>query len=425
MPASSLDGAPVNPLPFVHRFRPVVIFAVIFSLALAGCFLSGCLKPEPLDEGVSSPTPLPINSFQTLWASKLETLHGQITRLFSRDTLLIGYTDDGTSYVLDRATGKVLYATTIQHGDQVLHPPVVLKDFIVYPTNTTLEVYDRAGALVRHKNLGYSIRSDAVGSKTFVYLGADYVGGGRLIKIDVTSEYLDHEWYLMFPQSAVRAAPAVWLDVVFVAAENGNVAAVAYDSRAPLWPLPRGIFHTYGPITADLAVDETALYVASTDSKLCALSRSNGKVKWQYESKTWLTDPPVTTKDKDLVFQHVPDLGYVALDKGAGAFNRLPRWTAPDVTQILAVDDKFVYALRDDKAMIALDKRDGHAVFTSKRHDIATYTTNTLDGTIYAVTTANRILAISAVLKSGVIGEVALNPPAPLQDGVALAASHP
>ena len=216
-----------------------------------------------------------------------------------------------------------------------------MKDFIVYPTNTTLEVYDREGALIRHKNLSYSIRSDAVGSKRFVYLGADFVGGGRLVKVDVTSEYLDHDWELMFPKSSVRAAPAVWGDIVFGAADNGDVTAVSYDKRASLWTTPNGFFHTYGQITADLAVDDTAVYIASTDTKLCALNRGSGRVKWQYESNIWLTDSPVTTRDKDLVFQFVSNLGYVALDKGAGSFNRLPRWTAPDVIQILAVDEKF------------------------------------------------------------------------------------
>jgi outer membrane protein assembly factor BamB len=406
----------------LHRTRRILTrLSPFFLLTLAACFVASCRHVEPLDEGMKNPEPLPINSFQTLWSAKVETLHGPITRLFVRDTLLIGYTDDGNSYVVERATGKILHSETIQHGDQFLHPPVVLKDFIVYPTNTTLEVYDRAGALIRHKNLSYSIRSDAVGNRKFVYLGADFVGGGRLVKVDVTSEYLDHDWELMFPKAAVRAAPAVWGDIVFGAADNGDVTAVSYDKRAPLWTTPGGLFHTYGPVTADLAVDEAGLYVASNDTKLCALNRASGRVKWQYEANIWLTDAPVTTRDKDLVFQFVSNLGYVALDKGAGSFNRLPRWVAPDVIQILAVDEKYVYALRTDKAMIALDKKDGHAVFTSKRHDIATWATNPLDGAIYAITTANRFLAIGSVLKPGVVGEIAEGPVGPGNQGVALA----
>ena len=263
-----------------------------------------------------------------------------------------------------------------------------MKDFIVYPTNTTLEVYDRGkGRLVRPKSLSYSIRSDAVSSsKTFVFLGADFVGGGLLVKVDVTNAYLDHEWWLMSPSSAVRAA-ARRSSVKSSSLPGTTATSPPFPSpgaaQAVLWATPNGFFHTYGQVTADLAVDEAGLYVASTDTKLCALNLTTGKsevaVRIQY-----LAPPtsPVTTKDKDLVFQFVPRLGYVALDKGAGAFNRVPRWVAPDVIKILAVDEKYVYALREDRAMIALDKKDGHATFTSKRHDIATWTTNTLDGTI-------------------------------------------
>jgi len=279
----------------------------------------------------------------------------------------------------------------------------------------------RRGALVRHKRLGYSIRSDAVGAKTYIYLGADFVGGGRLCKIDVTNPYLDNAWELMFPKSAVKSAPAVFNDTIYAAATNGDVTAVAYDTRAALWPVPGGFFHTYDSVIADISADETGVYIASNDTKLCALTRGNGKVKWQYEAKTSLIDATVVTKDKDLVFQRVTGVGYVALDKGAGAYNRVPRWTAPDIIQILAVDEKFVYALRDDKVMIALDKRDGHAMFTSKRKDIVTYATNPNDGTIYVVTNANRVIAINAVLKPGVVGEIAWQPVTPDNQGIALA----
>jgi glucose dehydrogenase len=367
---------------------------------------SGCAPKGPADEGVGNPRPLPANSFEIHWAEQLETAHGPITRLFARDAVIIGYTDDGTSYVLDRATGHILFnPTTIHNGEQMLHPPVVLKDFIVYPTNTTLEVYDRAGALVRSKPLRYSIRSSAVGNKTFVYFGADIEGGGRVVAVDVTSEYLDHRWELMFPHSAISASPAVWGDIVYAAAENGDVAAVDYESREPLWPTPMGVFHTFDPIVADLAIDESGVYVASTDTKLCALNRNNGKVKWQYMATHGLFDGPVVTKE--LVLQNVPEVGYVAIDKIKGDYNRSPRWTAPDITQILSADEKNVYALRKDKKIVALDKMDGHVVFTSNRKDLTVYTTNTKDAAIFVVTTGNRVMAITPVLKPGVVGELA------------------
>ncbi|HET6246773.1 MAG TPA: PQQ-binding-like beta-propeller repeat protein [Tepidisphaeraceae bacterium] len=400
-----------------HRLHPSLSFPMFL---LAAVLFTGCAPKGPADEGVGNPRVLPVNCFETHWAEQLETVHGKVKRIFARDTYVIGYTDDGTSYVLDRATGAMPFPpVTIRNGDQALRAPVVLKDFIVYPTNTSLEVYDRAGALVRSKDLRYSIRSDAVGNKTFVYFGADLQGGGRVVAVDVTSEYLDHRWELMFPHAAISAAPAVWGDIVYAAATNGDVAAVSYDSREPLWPLPNGVFHTGEEVIADLQIDDTGVYVSSMDTKLCALNRNNGKVKWQYLAKAPLHDSPVVLKE--LVMQRVDGVGFVAIDKLAGAYNRAPRWIAPDVTKILSADAKFVYVLRNDNMIVALDKMDGHAVFTSTRHDLVTYTTNTKDATIFAVTTGNRVLAITPVLKPGVVGELAWVPAAPMKQVVALA----
>jgi hypothetical protein len=416
------DGAPVNPHPLTRPSFATFRASLIFPTLIAASLLTSCAHvTEMVDEDIKAPAAIPLNSFRLQWATKLEGSHGQITRLFARDNLVIGYTEDGTSYVLERAGGKILHSVTIRHGEQLLHAPVVLKEYIVYPTNTSLEIYNRAGALINSKNLGYSIRSDAAGHKTYLYFGADYVGGGRLVSVDITSEYLDHRWALMFPGSSVSSSPVIVGDIIYAAAENGDVTAVTFDTREPVWPITGSFFHTFSPIVADLAGDEGGIYVASTDTKLVCLNRNNGKVKWQYSATNSLVEGPIATKE--LVFQHVPGVGYVAIDKVNGQYNRTPLWTASDVVNILSADEKFVYVHRSDNTIVALDKTNGHAVFTSKRRDIATYTTNPKDGMIYAVTTANRVLAITSVQKPGVVGEIAWDwePVKPENKRVALA----
>ncbi|HWE04759.1 MAG TPA: PQQ-binding-like beta-propeller repeat protein [Tepidisphaeraceae bacterium] len=387
-----------------------VLFAL--SFILAGSLLAGCSHNPFVDEGLGEAQPLPINSFQAHWAAQLETKHGLVTRLYIRDTLLFGYTEDGTSYVMDRATGTILHAETIHHGDETLHTPVVFRDYIVYPTNTTLEIYNKRGDLVRSKELSYSIRSNAVGSKNTLYLGADFVGAGRLVAVDVTSEYIDHRWTLAFPNAGVKSTPAILGDIVYAAATNGDVAAVAADSREPVWTLPNGVFHTAGPIVADLAADETGVYVASTDSTLSCLNRNNGKVKWQYFAAAPLRDGPVATKD--LILIKVPGVGVVAIDKLAGQYNRVPRWTAPDIAKVLSEDEKYLYVLLEDETVFALNKQTGTRAFALRRKDLATYATNLKDSMIYVVTTGNRVIAINSVLKPGVVGSLVDGPaPAP------------
>jgi hypothetical protein len=162
-------------------------------LLLSGMLFAGCGPTPPADEGMPAPRPLPIDTFEIHWNEQLETSHGKITRIFTRDAYLIGYTDDGTCYVLDRATGHMSFKPlTIRHGDETLHAPVVLKDFIVFPTTTSLEVYNREGALVRSKDLRYAVRSEAAGNKTFVYFGADIEGGGRVVAVGTDVSAFGH-----------------------------------------------------------------------------------------------------------------------------------------------------------------------------------------------------------------------------------------
>ncbi|MDB5356377.1 MAG: Pyrrolo-quinoline quinone repeat-containing protein [Phycisphaerales bacterium] len=390
-----------------HKISCSALFAA--PLLLAVSLLAGCAAP-PIHHvhAAADPRELAIQSFRQQWAldPDVEEKHGGITKLYARDTYVFAYTKDGTSYVFDRANGHLLHAETVRNGDQRLHPPVVLKDFIVYPTTTALEVYDRAGNLVRSKNLNYPIRSDAVGSRNYVYLGADFSTGGRVVAIDVTSEYLVSRWQLMYYQTNVTAAPALVGDIVYSAAGNGDVSAVTYDNREPVWPILT--FHTFGPVIANLVADETGVYVASADTKLVALNRNNGLVKWQYFAGTELRSDPVVTKD--LVFLSVPGKGLVVLDKVGGKYNRTPRWEAADATEFLAEDDKYVYVRREDNAIVALDKANGQAVFASKRRDFATFAPNPRDGTVYAATKGGEVMAIIPVLKSGQVGEVVFAP---------------
>jgi len=239
------------------------------------------------------------------------------------------------------------------------------------------------------------------------------------VAVDITSEYIDHRWTLAFPNAGVKSTPALLGDIVYVAATNGDVAAVAAETREPVWTLPDGVFHTHGPIVADLAADETGVYVASTDSTLSALNRNNGKVKWQYFAPAPLRDGPILTKD--LVIIKVPGTGVVAIDKLNGQYNRSLKWTVPDIAKILAVDEKYLYVLLEDDSIFALNKLTGKRAFPLNRKDLATFATNPKDGTLYVVTTGNRVMAINAVLKLGVVGTLAAVPVATPVQSVAVA----
>jgi hypothetical protein len=401
----------------------------LLNFLLAAGLTAGCASHDksPLEEG-ANPQPLPTRSFAREWATSLQGAGADpVTAIYVRDQFIFAYRRGGTSTVMDRATGQLLHIDPPRDGAERLHPPVVLKDRIVYPTTTYLEVFDFAGRYIPHatkttdeldkpfsQSFPFPIRSDAVGAGKLVFFGVDYAAGGRVLEVDMTRPYAPEIWPLMEPGSRVPAAPAVVKDAVFVAAENGSVASVAIESREPFWTLPQGVFGTYDGIVANLAADQTGLYVASTDTKLYALNRSNGKVKWEYFAQTPLRTGPVLTRDA--VYIHVPGTGLVALDKTEiptsqkPSFNRNPLWAIADATQFLSEDDHYAY-VRIANQIAAVDKKTGQREFTSKRNDLVAFGTNIKgDGVIFVATKGARIIAVKAVLQPGQVGELVLQP---------------
>ena len=401
----------------------------LLILSFACLLIAGCAaKPE--NGGVpQNPLPLENKSFAQQWRTELKGGEAnRVTVLHVTDPYIFAYREDGTSWVMDRVTGRLLHVDEPKESRQRLHPPIVLGDRIVYPTTVYLEVFDKTGRYIEHatkptdeldkpfsQQVAYPIRSDAVGLGRYVFFGADFPVSGRFVGVDMTKPYVPELWTLMEVGSSVPATPALLKDIVYVASENGYVAAVATDTREPLWTLPKGVFGTYGGVVADLAVDQTGLYVASTDTKLYCLQRTTGKVRWQYFAGTSLQSGPVVTKD--LVYQYVPGTGLVAIDKNEAstpdkpAFNRNALWVDADATHFLSEDDNYSYLQTSGNQVVAVDKKSGQRRFTSRRNDLVAFGINTKgDGIIYCATRGSHVIAVKPVLTPGQVGEVVLVP---------------
>lgn len=407
----------------------------LLTLLLAAIAV-GCNHPSPpVDE---TPRQLPKNSFTRQWATELHNGEDDpVTAVHLSDQFVFAYRRGGTSAVMDRATGRLLHVDQPRDGNNRLHPPVVLKNRIVYPTTTFLEVFDLEGRYIPHpmrpsdelegpfsQALNFVIRSDAVGTGKMLFLGGDFSGSGRAVELDLARPYIPAVWTLMTPGASISSAPALMKDVVYVAAENGQVMAVQIDTRAPLWPLPNGVFETRGGITGNLAIDNTGLYFSSTDTKLYCLAAATGRIKWQYFGGAPLRQGPVLTKDA--VYQSIPGTGVAALNKGDQAangrtgFNREPRWVSAEGVQFLAEDDQYAYLRSSGNAVIAVDKQSGQTRFRSQRPDLSAFATNTKDGLIYVATSGGRVMAVKPVFQAGSVGELVLAP-APQQQ---IAAAH-
>ncbi len=406
---------------------------LVLALWAAGC---GSAPPAP-------PTPQLIEppAFAVQWDDDLKVPHpgdNPITGLFVREDKLFAYTKDGSSYVLNRPDGMTIHMDEVPSGASRLHPPVLLKDWIVYPTTTALEVFDPRGVYLRTIPVQGSIASDAVGDgRSNVYVAVEIPGATKVCRYDMLklanqpapplgqaypTEAKQYSWALQAYHGGIPAAPAFFADVVYVAGQDGLVMAVAAEDRNPIWPIDQentptqGMFDARAMVIANLSADDSGLYVPVFDGRLYCINRISGQVKWQYFAGQEPLETPAILMS-DTVYIRDPGRGMVAIDKveppsipgqpGKPHYNRDPRWASKAIGQVIGQDEHYTYATRKDNSIVALDKRNGESVFASKRNDFIAFAINTKDSILYAATKDGHVLAIKAVTLPGIIGELA------------------
>jgi len=392
--------------------RPTMKTISKCSLAIVILGLIGaCTEIVPFKHNAVSV--LPMGSLQRAWFVDLDTKTDPVVKIDVRDKLVYVYTQAKRVICYDRKAGTPQFTVQVNSPDINMRPLVELKDRLVFPNATTLEVYDNKGVFDKSIPLDKPLQSNAAGDNEMVYFGTAGPHGGLVEAYDVSAPYAPQRWeFLTHDGENVSAGVTVYGGVIYSGSEGGEVDAVSAQ-RSQIWDTDHGNFLVYGPITADLKTDEAGLYVASRDTNLYCVNRTTGKLKWQYFAGAPLTDAPITTSDT--VYQYVPGKGLAALDKITGAFNRSPRWVHPTATQFLAQDDKYAY-LADPRAngfaVIAVDKQTAKLAFESDHKDFTVLGTNHgKDDLIYAGYIDGKIFALQPVLKAGEIGELVMTKP--------------
>ena len=372
----------------------MISLAIVVAASTLGC----------RHQQAAQPTTLPVGSFARVWSTDVDLAKGnRITELHLRDEALFVYSADRTVFVYSRTGGEMMHMENPVKPGARLRPPVVLSDYIVYPSDSTLEVFSRRGFFRRTIHLPFSIRSNAVGSGVDVYLGADNPTAGRFADVKLDNDSVPVRWEL-HTYGSVIAAPVLHQGVLYMGTTDGRVFAIT-PIRNSIWPFSAGFRLADGAgVLGDVKADDYGVYVAGTDGKLFCLDRGNGKIRWQYFATRALLSGPTVTPST--VYQPVKDVGMVAIDKINGAYSRPARWTNPSVVQILAEDNKYVYARMVNNQIAALDRATGEVRFMNSRKDLKLFVTNLKDNLIYAATAEGYVVAIRPVVKPGSVGEL-------------------
>lgn len=388
--------------------------ALFLSLGIASGMAGGCqhaeIKPDVPTIELSS------GSFARKWVADLGLKEDEVTDVFVRDTLVIVYTRNHLAHVLDRESGENKWVVQVGAEGVKLRPPVVLKNFVVFPTISTMEVYNRFGK--EHRSVlasGFALRSGATGNGARLYYGADDPNGGRVVSLDLAgSQYQisSVNWTLQ-TRSGISATPAIQQGLLYAADDSGGIYAVNAETRAPIWAIKHegreeGVFGTGARIQADLKADDYGVYAASMDTKLYCIGRTDGRIRWQYFAGQPLTQSPTVTATT--VYQFIDGTGVVAIDKTQGDPVRKAKWTVPNAIQFLAEDEKYTYLERSDHVIVAVERSTGSAKFQSKRTDFVAYATALKNNIVFSATRDGQIRAIMPNFRAGAMGEMVWEP---------------
>jgi hypothetical protein len=385
-----------------------LILVTMIGIALTGMVGGGCASSRKNSANTNTPMPIPSNSFARQWANDLKLGKDSVDKLYLRENTVYVYTANHQVYAIGRSGGDLKYLATPEVSGGVLRQPLELSEVVVYPSGSTIDVFNERGRRLRTIELEKPVRSGASGVGNTIYVGLDHTGGaGVMASIDISKPYHVENWELM-TYGAIDATPIIFDKVIYVASEDGRLYAVT-EERGQVWVLGNGAgsFATQGKFSSDITVDDFGVYASNTDSKLYCLDRANGKIKWMYYAAVPLKTAPVVIGNT--VYQYVDGTGVVAIDKTTGQFDRAPRWVVKNAVQVLSEDATYTYLRRRDGRLIAVEKTTGQLAFVSNKHPFEVFVTNTKDALIYGATKSGSVWAVRPVLKEGEVGHMVMD----------------
>jgi outer membrane protein assembly factor BamB len=255
------------------------------------------------------------------------------------------------------------------------------------------EEYDADGALILHLELLNSTRladlaqrgvlPTPAGNATAFYRGNAARTGAHLdAALSSPSLAVTHRYS---GAAAFTASPIFADGLVYVADQNGQLAALEADLSAPGWT-----FGTGGAIVAAPAIADGRLFFGASDKVLYALDAANGLYLWSVRLGDNIAASPVVANG--MVFAACEDRTLYALDAQSGA----QRWTFTAGDRIVSspafADGRLLFGA-DDQLVYALDAQSGRELWRAAMDSAIVTAPAVADGVAYAASTDRSVAA--------------------------------
>ncbi len=171
-------------------------------------------------------------------------------------------------------------------------------------------------------------------------------------------------------------------EVIF-ATEAGNVVCIEADKPKKLWQ-----FDAPGAIEGALVRDANSVYFACRDACVYRLDFSSGRLVWKCQTPGILKTSP--QPGKKVVYQHVPNIGLIAIDKQ----NAKILWQVSDGAGLLSESGDKALVITRTGLLREMDNVKAKPVYTIDVGGPVKYATNMADSRIYIGDSKGRLACL-------------------------------
>jgi outer membrane protein assembly factor BamB len=296
---------------------------------------------------------------------------GPVNHVHWTDGLLLAQTTGGMLTALDAETGRTLWTAQIGPRGRLTSEAAANKDYVAAVNGSTLYVLDRAtGAVLWQRPLSGAPGAGPAVSQTHAFVP---MIDGRVegYAIDGATKYSPWTYKsagrMLTPPMATGQSISWTTEQGYFYVADPNAKGVRYR------------LETRDAIHARPGYWTPNLYAGSTDGFVYAVDEGSGKINWKFSIGDSIYEPPVAINDRVFVVSQFRGMTCLAA-KGAAEL-----WVAPGITQFLSASPTRVYACDNVGRLVALDVETGGRLATMTLIDVAQKLTNSHSDRVYLV----------------------------------------
>lgn len=358
----------------------LAVFVVAWGVVWSALPTSGA---EPL----VAPESLQQADYFAYWQAEFPLLQGdRVEAIYLLDDNLYLTTEQGELLAIHAEVGLLRWARRVTEREFRTFPPTHASGGEGGPVVVThlsgISILDRySGDLIKSIPVMFAPGGAAIANRT------DYFAGGAdghfyAMRWAGLGESQPVRLWWVLTDGPTRATPAfLHENVLCFASRGGGVYCCTADRKRLLWQR-----RVDGTIPGEFDVDETGVYVATSDRSVYGIDRIDGRLNWQRRLPEVLYEGPVAAQGT--VYQYCEGHGVFAIDATYGDV----LWTCPEGRRFVARGQDEVCLITAGWRLAILDNGTGRVLrgFSVPRETLAAAQRD--DATLYFASDDGRVL---------------------------------